>query len=972
MRKSTRREIFSSIGRFFAIFAIIAIGVAFFSGIRVTRDTMLNAGNKYVTEQNMFDFRIISPVGVNQSETDRFASLEGVLFAEGAYCEDALCTLEGSDESVFRFHSVGTNINKLKYTAGRAPVAVNECVLDGRFFDESYMGKKISVTDNNPIETKEKFAEFKFTVVGIATSPYYLNYERGTTKLGDGSVASFIYVTHGAFCSEDGLYDEVFLDYDLPGEMYSDEYNDALDIASDKIASACAEIFMERTEGELAKVKAELLEKQTELDASEQKFLSEIADAAKKLEETLAELDSAKLEYDKAKETMDKNLAPLQKSREELTFAIDTLEKQLSIAPEADKTEINYALTKYRYQLDEVEAALAPLLAFKEGSDAALKAINDGYTEHSKAKATLESESEKTKNEIADAREEIRLALEATEVKIDWKELSHTRLYNTGYVCFENDTGIVNAIGKIFPIFFFAVAVLVCMTTMTRMVEEHRTVIGTFKALGLKNREIRGKYITYAGVASLLGCGTGFALGTKFLPYFIWQIYTMMYDFATDVDYVFDPIILSISLAASLACSIGVTIYCLKRSFRSVPAELMRPTAPGNGGRILLESVGFVWNRLSFLHKVTARNIFRYKKRMFMMILGIGGCTALLLTGFGMYDSICNIVDYQYEDVTVYDVNVILKEEYANEDAFKEDFSLAYDDMESFLPVYQAAVDVKFDSAIKSANMLIPNENSLDGFFKLYLDGKYVSFPQKGEIAVNTGLAESLSVAIGDNIALTDSDYNTYTFKVSGIFDNYVSNYVVLSSESFAEEGGIVKYNSVMINHKDGVDPLAFGAKLSSSDNALSVTVNEQSRERISAMLGNMIYLILIVVISAGALAFVVLYNLTNINITERVREIATLRVLGFHKRECCQYIFRENNILTFAGALIGIPLGVALHTYCMNQVKVDMIRFDIQITALSFVLAVVLTMFFALLVNIFMRRKITTIEMATSLKSIE
>lgn len=972
MRRSTRREIFSSIGRFFAIFAIIAIGVAFFSGIRVTRDTMIAAGNKYITRQNMFDFRVVSPVGVNSDEVNRFLEIEGVLFAEGAYVKDALTTVGSGDEGVYRFHSAGTNINKLNFLFGRAPMSSDECVLDGRYFGEEHIGSTVVITSNNSEETTESFAEHSFTVVGVATSPYYLNYERGNTKLGNGSVAAFVYLMEEAFVSEDGLYDEIFIDYDIPGEIYSDEYTNAIDAAAERISAACSDIFKERTTDEMAKLKVELLDKEAALNEAEKTFLSEKTAAEETLAETLAELDSAKQSYDKAKETLDTQLGPLTTAREQIVLAIDTLEKQLSIAPDAEKTEISYNITKYKYQLDEIDAAMAPMLAFKESADATLKAINDGYSEYNRAKDLLTSESEKTAKEIADARKEISEALEYTETTIDWKELTLSRLYNAGYVCFENDTGIVNAIGKIFPIFFFAVAVLVCMTTMTRMVDEQRIQIGTFKALGLKKGEIRGKYVTYAGIASFIGCGAGFALGTKYLPYVIWNIYTIMYDFSSSVDYVFDPVILAVSLAASLVCSIGVTVYCLKRSFDSAPAELMRPTAPGNGGRILLESIGPLWRRLSFLHKVTARNIFRYKRRMFMMILGIGGCTALLLTGFGMYDSICNIVDYQYDDVTVYDVNTVLKESGADHERFADDFSEAYGDIDSYIFTYQSAADIKFGSTVKSVNLLIPESSSIDNFVKLTAEDSWVPFPQKGEIVLSSGIAEVLGVKIGDTVTVIDGEISSYSFKISGIFDNYVSNYIILSEETFTEAGGSFEYNSVLINHKDGVDPLAFGAKLSSSDNALSVTVTAQVKERTSAMLDNMVYLILIVVISAGSLAFVVLYNLTNINITERVREIATLRVLGYHKNECCKYIFRENNVLTLIGALVGVPLGVALHAYCMDKVKVEMIRFDVQITWISFVLSVVVTLLFALLVNLFMRRKITSIEMATSLKSVE
>lgn len=972
MRRSTRREVFSSFGRFLSIFAIIAIGVAFFSGLKVTRSTMLAAGNRYVTEQNMFDIKIISPVGATKEEVERFLDVEGVLFAQGAFTEDALCSFDGGGESVYRFHSICSDINKLKYIAGRAPQQIGECVLDGRYYGEEYIGKELKITASNSDETRKNFSCESFTVVGIATSPYYLNYERGTTELGGGSVGAFVYTLEESFFSEDGLYDEVFIDCDINGEMYSDEYNDGLSIFVDRISAACEDVFKERTSDEMAKLEEELLIKRADVEKAEQELIVKKKTTEEQLAEVFAEISEIKSSYDQTKKTFDENYDTLIATKNKLEIAIDALEKQLTVAPEAEKVEISYNLLKYKYQLDDVEASLAPLISFKESAEEQLKLINSRYSEYEKAKTTFEEEISNAQKEIDNSKKEIDSALEYARGTIDWKQLAQTRLYNTGYACFESDTGIVDAIGKIFPVFFFAVAVLVCMTTMTRMVEEQRTIIGTFKALGLKNSEIRGKYVKYSGTASLLGCVGGFFLGTKFMPYLLWEIYTMMYDFKADVTYVFDPVLLGVSLAASLICSIGVTLYCLKRSFAAVPAELMRPQAPGNGGKIMLENVGFIWNRLTFLKKVTARNIFRYKKRMFMMILGIGGCTALLLTGFGMYDSICNIVDYQYGDVTVYDINAILRENYTDDDMFKKNFSDGYDDIEEYLPIYQAAVDLKGKEKLKSATMIAPMGDSVDGFIKLALDGVPVEFPKNSEVVLNTGLAESLGVGIGDDVTITDSDHNVYNFKVSGIFDNYVSNYVIISEETFTLAGGKVGYNSVLINHKEGVDPLALGAKLASSESAVSVTVNEQVRERISAMLKNMIYVILIVVVSAGALAFVVLCNLTNINITERVREIATLRVLGYHKKECCRYIFRENNILTFVGSLVGIPLGIALHHYCMDQVKVDMIRFDSQIDPLSFVLSVVLTMLFAFFVEMFMRRKITAIEMATSLKSIE
>lgn len=354
------------------------------------------------------------------------------------------------------------------------------------------------------------------------------------------------------------------------------------------------------------------------------------------------------------------------------------------------------------------------------------------------------------------------------------------------------------------------------------------------------------------------------------------------------------------------------------------------------------------------------------------MIIGISGCTALLLTGFGLKDSIYNILDYQFDGVTVYDSSVILSDSYTDEETFREDFGDSLDNIESFLPVMQFSADADKGGISKSASVMVFQYTDVENFFILHDGERRIAFPKLGEIAINKSLADAIGAEKGDIISVKDSDYKTYKFTVSDVFDNYIGNYIVLSEESFVSEGGKTEYNTVLFNHKEGTDPTAVGAKLSATGKTISVTVNDDVRERTSNMLSNMNYIILIVVICAGALAFVVLCNLTNINITERVREIATLKVLGFTKQECCKYVFRENNILTVAGALVGIPLGILLHAYCMDQIKIDMISFETKIDWQSFLIAFIMTVLFALFVNLFMRRKISEIDMASSLKSTE
>lgn len=971
LRRSTRREIFSTFGRFISIFAIVAIGVGFFSGVRISNDYMLENADLYLNELNFYDYRVITPLGSSEEEIEKIAALEGVNFANGAYSEDALASVNGGSESVYRFHSITSDVNKLSVISGRLPENDSECVLDSKYFGKDAIGATVSISVNNKSDTASEFKNKEYTVVGTVTSPVYMNFERGGTSVGNGKIAAFVYLSREAFTSDD--YDEVYVDADIPGKIYSEEYDNALEKCDEGLKQSIINVVSARVDAEILSAKSEIAEKENELKDAKAKFEDEKKTALDAFTQAKTLLDGQKKQLDSAYDGIEDKISELTENQATLLSAVDGIRKQLeNVTDEAAKTELDYSLKKCLYELDEVSGALKELTALNsvkaesyEKYEAALKEYNDKYFE-----AT--SEFEKAEAEFADAEAEIKNAYEEIEVEIDWDSLVHTRYFNTGYACFENDVDIVDAISRVFPIFFFAVAALVCMTTMARMVDEQRTVIGTLMALGHKKSEIRAKYMWYSGIAAVGGCMFGFALGTYFIPKVIRIIYTMMYDFADMKEYVFFPMTLVISLVATLVCSLGVTRLSLRKTFKAVPAELMRPAAPSNGGKILLENTGMLWEKTPFLNKVTARNIFRYKKRMLMMILGICGCTALLLTGFGLKDSICNIVDDQYGKITLYDSSVILNGEYTDQDAFSDDFSDAIEMIEDHMPVMEFSSDIIFGDISKAVTVLITPENGMDGFMALRDGDNDVAFPAKGFIAIDKSIAEMLNVNVGSVVKITDSEHNSYELLVSTLFDNYIGHYAIMSEETFSEHGGDVAFNTVLLNHKEGTDASEVAAAVSKSEAALNVSVTKDSADRISNMLSNMNYVILIVLVFASALAFVVLFNLTNINITERKREIATLKVLGFTERESCKYIFRENNILTFLGALFGIPFGYLLHLYCMDQVKIDLVTFTPQINIESYFIAYALTVIFVILVNLFMRKKITAVDMTGSLKSAE
>jgi putative ABC transport system permease protein len=544
---------------------------------------------------------------------------------------------------------------------------------------------------------------------------------------------------------------------------------------------------------------------------------------------------------------------------------------------------------------------------------------------------------------------------------------------NIGYACFESDSEIVNGVSKVFPIFFILVAVLVCMTTMNRMVEEQRTMIGMFKALGYGEGTIMAKYMIYSGSAALIGCVVGYVVGMAVFPPVIWFAYKMMY-IDIPLVYAFDLKLIIAVVLVALVCTVGTTWLTCRYELYETAANLMRPKAPKAGKRVFLEKIPFVWNKMKFLKKVSVRNIFRYKKRLFMMIIGISGCTALLLTGFGINDSIAGFADTQFDEIQVYDGSIVLstsKDSVATGELVDELSQVT----ESYDFVYESSWDLTVNDSVKTVNLVAPEKTANFGEYLIFKDskGNGISYPEKNQAVINNAIADDYDIEVGDEIIVRNSDMDEIKLTVSGIFENHVYNYVFISPETYEEQlGGTPEYASIYFNLKSGLDAHEELAKIMAMDGAASVTINQDSRQRVSQMMNSLNYIILVVILAAAALAFIVLYNLTNINITERIREIATIKVLGFFKNETASYVFRENRVLTAIGIIVGLGLGVLLHSFVMSQIKVDMVSFDVYISPLSYIYSIILTFVFNFGVNIIMSRKLENINMAESLKSVD
>lgn len=728
---------------------------------------------------------------------------------------------------------------------------------------------------------------------------------------------------------------------------------------------------VENHKANLAQINTEIEELNAELEAAEAN--GEILKAARlrtKLRLKQPQLETNERELERA----EKNLAAAQAKKAEIDAELAPYKKQLDDA----KTELDSGYA-------QVNAGQAELDKARKQLEDAPKQIAQGRAQYEKSKQQMETEFAKAEKKLAAGKKQLDAAksqldyakaqLTAAEKQI--KNMEHADTYvlgrdtNIGYVCLSSDTDVVQSVASVFPAFFFLVAALVCLTTMTRMIDDQRTQIGIMKALGYSSSSIMLKYMVYSGSATLFGSIFGIAVGAFAFPAIVWFGYDIIYNFSSLV-FTMDWALAFGMVCVNLLGMLLVTWFCCVKELRCAPSDLIRPKAPEAGKRILLERIGFIWNRLSFMQKVSARNVFRYKKRIFMMLLGIGGCTALVLTALGLNDTIQGVVDKQYSDIILYDYEVSLAYDMTDDEQkiFLDDCG---DNVAESMFLYRTSADVSANGSTKSVTLTASDGQGIGDFINLMNDGETVAYPNAGEAIINCNLARMMDIGIGDEMKLTTADMDTLTVKVSGIFDNYVENLVFVNLDTCTQQwGGAPELKAALLKAPEGADVSACGEKISSVDGVRTMQMSISSRDRISNMMSSLLFVVAMIILCAGLLAFIVLYNLTNINISERIREIATIKVLGFYPQEAASYVFRENLVLTGMGALFGLLLGVVFHAFVMDAIKVDMMYFKPIISPLSFAFAVILTFGFALIVNAIMRRRIDNIDMAGALKSIE
>lgn len=729
---------------------------------------------------------------------------------------------------------------------------------------------------------------------------------------------------------------------------------------------------------------AELSAKEQQLIAAEQAYGKEAMAAQR------AELEAAKAALAQNKAQLDEAFAQIsanEKTLSEGEKALDEAQNQVTENLElynAGLAEYNENAQKiadgeraYNEGLAEFNAKKAEyekgVLDYEDGLKEiadAKKKLADGRVEYEDGVREYNEEIAKAEKEIADAKEKISDA-----GKAEW--YIFTRDDNVGYSEYGSNAERIDKIAAIFPVFFLLVAGLVCLTTMSRMVEEQRTQIGTIKALGYGNGAIMRHYMIYAVSGAVIGGTLGAFGGCVLFPSVIMYAYSMMYTIR-DFHYLFEVENMLFSIGTMTAAIALTVFFSCRKALRETPASLMRPKAPKAGKRVFIEKIPFLWNRMNFFAKVSGRNLFRYKRRMFMTVIGIAGCTALSLTGFGLKDSISDIVDLQYLEINNYSGFIAYKD-----DAKPSEVENIYSALTQYNPdteytrAFVKQYETKFGNEAVQCYITCAEEPEKIGDFIVFRERK-----SKASLSLTDGAiitekaAKLLGAKAGDEISIQIRDGEYKSLKIAGITEHYTSHYLYLSEDAYKEIFGFVpKYNIVYFKNgisSEGSDSEEFSEFMLKTDKVLTVNINASSMSRIHDVMSIMDLVTIVLIVSAGALALVVLYNLTNVNITERIREIATLKVLGFYDREVSMYVFRENIVLSLIGGLAGLGLGTALCMFVIETAEIDEVMFGRSIHPLSYLWAFLVTAAFSVLVNLLMSRVLRKISMVESLKSVE
>ena len=673
--------------------------------------------------------------------------------------------------------------------------------------------------------------------------------------------------------------------------------------------------------------------------------------------------------YETQKITMEEQIKYLKQNKVSLEEGIKQIEDGISASRqelENSRKQINQAKIELENRQQELNSIKSS--TYVELSSAQNK-INNAKLELTNGEKELEKNRKEFEAKVTDAENKLAEAKEKIEEIENPKWYVLDRNSNSGYVGFIQDKESIASIGNVFPLVFFAVAALISLTSMTRMVEEQRMQIGTLKALGYNGIQIVSKYLIYASFASIVGGILGMCVGFYLLPNILWSLYKAMYTINDNIVLGFRWDIGGLGLLLISVCIIGATLYAAFKELKSTPANLMRPKAPKAGNKVLLEKIPFIWKKLNFSKKVTVRNLFRYKKRFIMTIIGILGCTSLLVTGFGLKDSISSILSKQYKEVFNYDLQISLN------DSADIEIIKSNEKFENVIETYMTSVTGKNGEKEEDIQIIVPKDDFCGMINLKDIETKERLFLKDNEIYLTDKVAEVLNVKQGDTLKLKDSDEKEYEVNISKVLENYVSHYMYMTKATYEKLIGEVYKTNVLLTQnieQSSEEEERFVTELIDVTGVSGVTRTTDVMSVLDDTLKLLDYVVIILIVSAGLLAFVVLYNLENVNISERIRELATIKVLGFYDKEVYSYVSRETTILTIIGIALGLGAGYGLNYFILKTCEIDMLRFAKVVHPQSYLYSIAITVLFTVIVNIVTYFSLKKINMIESLKSVE
>ena len=1014
MKKDFWREIKHTKSRFFSIMILVALSVAFLSGLKATAPDMKKTGDNYLDSLHLADIQVLSTLGLTEDDIDALRAQDGIENAEGEYVIDAFAD-SGSAEAVVKVLSLSeAGINDVLLCGGRLPARADECVVEENMLEllDISIGDTITLEPDSKLD--DALAGEEYTVVGTIRSPVYIAVERGTSTIGSGTVKAYLYLPREAFTLD--YYTAAYARVSGAAEMtaFYDEYDDYIDgvidalepFGDERAALRHDSLVAEATE-KLDDAQRELDDAQAEADEELGKAERELSDARKKLDDGWRDYRDGQQELKDSRAELDEAYQSLQDGEQEYADGLAQYEASLreledrktaagagmaAVTDPAALAAMQEQLEQAQQQLDEAKAQLdasraeldAGWQTYDDGeaqyasgaqrlADAyrdlqqGEKDYRDGLNDYEDGKAEADEKIADAQAKITDARREV-----ADIESCEWYLFS--RSYNPGYTGFGQDADRMANLASVFPIIFFLVAALVCLTTMTRMVEEQRVQIGSLKAMGYSGLAISRKYLFYGLLPSLTGGVFGLVIGYILFPKMIFTAYQIMYQMP-DIELRAYPGISAFSVLAAVACTTVATLWACLATLRETPASLMRPRTPKAGKRVFLEYIRPLWKRMSFTHKVTARNLFRYQKRFWMTVIGIGGCTALIIAGFGLRSSLLFTMSRQYDELFHYSGQVTLSDNVLDDERQAvEDFLTGDERIVNYVPCAASSATVTTSGYSTTAYIEVMEADEIGKVVDLfdYKSGEPITMGDEG-VYIDQKLSELLDVSVGDTFFLDGDERGDVT--VAGIYEHYTGHFVYMTPGYYESAlGADGEPNAYLLNFtSDDTDTCnAIFEKLLSLSGVATTSRMRDTQDTYMHSMERVDFVVVIIILAAAALAMVVLFNLSNINITERQRELATIKLLGFYDGEVSAYVYRENIVLTVFGILMGCFMGHWLHIYLVRSTEIDLMMFGRQTEWTAYVYAAILTMLFSVAVNILAHFRMKKIDMVESLKSAE